>query len=132
MVPQSSYTKNESILVWRHVATNGLCSEPKCILRYPVVFLAAQTLQSVGRSKVSDDRWYFLPRPALVPQQQRRVNQPLLFAVAIGPLNYWLLKRKNKLPMLLATVPIAAAVTTLLLFIYGIFADGFTVRICHR
>ncbi|HEX6962614.1 MAG TPA: hypothetical protein VF175_12150, partial [Lacipirellula sp.] len=51
-----------------------------------------------------------------------------LFAVVIGPLNYWLLKRKNKLPLLLATVPIAAAVTTLLLFLYGIFADGFSVR----
>ena len=51
-----------------------------------------------------------------------------LFAIAIGPLNYWLLKRANKLPMLLATVPIAAAGTTLLLFMYGLFADGFGVR----
>jgi hypothetical protein len=51
-----------------------------------------------------------------------------LFAIAIGPLNYWLLKRANKLPMLLATVPIAALVTTLLLFTYGLLVDGFGVR----
>jgi hypothetical protein len=51
-----------------------------------------------------------------------------LFILGIGPLNYWLLKRKNKLPLLLATVPLSAAITTLLLFSYGLFADGFGVR----
>jgi hypothetical protein len=51
-----------------------------------------------------------------------------LFAIVIGPLNYWLLKRSNKLPLLLATVPIAAAITTALLFAYGLLVDGFDVR----
>jgi hypothetical protein len=51
-----------------------------------------------------------------------------VFVLAIGPLNYWLLKRKHKLPLLLASVPAAAALTTLLLFAYGMIADGFAVR----
>ncbi len=55
-----------------------------------------------------------------------------LFAIAIGPVNYWLLKRKNQLPLLLLTVPMAALVTTLMLFAYGFFADGIGVRVRAR
>jgi hypothetical protein len=51
-----------------------------------------------------------------------------LFVLAIGPLNYWLLKRRKKLPLLLATVPAAAAGVTLLLFLYGMMVDGVAVR----
>ncbi len=51
-----------------------------------------------------------------------------VFVLAIGPLNYWLLKRNRKLPLLLASVPVAAAVTTLLLFAYGMVVDGVAVR----
>lgn len=51
-----------------------------------------------------------------------------LFVVGIGPLNYWLLRRRNKLPMLLFTAPAAAVATTALLFAYGLFADGFGVQ----
>jgi hypothetical protein len=51
-----------------------------------------------------------------------------VFVLAIGPLNYWLLKRNRKLPLLLASVPVAAAVTTLLLFAYGMIVDGVAVR----
>jgi hypothetical protein len=55
-----------------------------------------------------------------------------LFVIGIGPLNYWLLKRKNKLPLLLVTVPLAAGAVTLLLFAYGILADGFNTRVRVR
>jgi hypothetical protein len=51
-----------------------------------------------------------------------------LFVLGIGPLNYWLLQRRRKLPMLLVTAPAAALVTTALLFAYGIFADGVGVQ----
>jgi hypothetical protein len=51
-----------------------------------------------------------------------------LFVLVIGPLNYWLLQRKNKLPMLLATAPAAALATTALLFGYGMMSDGFDVQ----
>ncbi|RIK87741.1 MAG: hypothetical protein DCC67_01475 [Planctomycetota bacterium] len=55
-----------------------------------------------------------------------------LFVVGIGPLNYWLLRRRNKLPMLLFTVPAAAVATTAVLFAYGLFADGFGVKVRAR
>jgi hypothetical protein len=51
-----------------------------------------------------------------------------LFVIVIGPLNYWLLQRKNKLPMLLVTAPAAALATTILLFAYGMISDGFEVQ----
>jgi hypothetical protein len=55
-----------------------------------------------------------------------------LFVLAIGPLNYWWLKRRKKLPMLLFTVPAAAAGVTLLLLSYGVLADGLAVRVRAR
>ena len=55
-----------------------------------------------------------------------------LFAIAIGPVNYWILRRRNQLPLLLLTVPAAALGTTLLLFAYGFLADGFGVRVRAR
>lgn len=51
-----------------------------------------------------------------------------LFTVIIGPLNYyWLLKRR-RLSLMVVTVPLIAGVTCLLLFTYGLFADGFSIR----
>ena len=47
-----------------------------------------------------------------------------LFVVAIGPVNYWLLRRRGQLPLLLLTVPVGAFTTTLLLFAYGFFSQG--------
>ena len=55
-----------------------------------------------------------------------------LFVLAIGPLNYWWLKRQKKLPLLLVTVPACAALVTLLLLIYGTVADGIGVRVRAR
>ncbi len=55
-----------------------------------------------------------------------------LFVIGIGPVNYWLLKRRNQLPLLLVTVPVAALVATLMLFTYGLLADGIGVRVRVR
>ncbi len=48
-----------------------------------------------------------------------------LFVVGIGPLNYWLLRRKGRLHLLLFTVPVAAIVVSLSLVAYAVIADGF-------
>ena len=48
-----------------------------------------------------------------------------LFVLAIGPGNYWLLKRTNRLHLLVLTVPIMAAVLTVGLFAYALVSDGF-------
>jgi hypothetical protein len=47
-----------------------------------------------------------------------------LFVLGIGPVNYFLLKRNEQLPLLLVTVPVAAAVTTLVVLLYGFTSDG--------
>jgi hypothetical protein len=52
-----------------------------------------------------------------------------LFVIVIGPLNYWLLRRFKRLHLLVLTVPLAAAVTTVSLFAYAIVADGFDSRV---
>jgi hypothetical protein len=51
-----------------------------------------------------------------------------LFVLAIGPVNFYVLKRWHKLNLLLITVPASAAVVTLALLSYAVFSDGFGVR----
>lgn len=55
-----------------------------------------------------------------------------LFAVAIGPLNYWVLGRMQRLYMLLVTVPGGALVVTLALFAYALITDGLGVQVRVR
>ena len=49
-----------------------------------------------------------------------------VFVLAIGPGNYWLLKRTNRLHLLVLTVPLMAAVLTIGLFGYALVSDGFS------
>ncbi|MEQ8846343.1 hypothetical protein [Botrimarina sp.] len=51
-----------------------------------------------------------------------------LFVLAIGPLNYWLLWRRQQLHLLVLTTPAAAAAVTLALVGYASVADGFGVK----
>jgi hypothetical protein len=55
-----------------------------------------------------------------------------LFVLVIGPLNYWLLRRRKKLHLLVLTVPLGAGAVTLALFVYAIVADGFSTRVRVR
>ncbi|QEG35518.1 hypothetical protein [Bythopirellula goksoeyrii] len=48
-----------------------------------------------------------------------------LFVLGIGPANYLLLKRREQLPLLLLTVPVAALATIFLLLVYSYITDGF-------
>ncbi len=51
-----------------------------------------------------------------------------LFVIVIGPVNYFLLQRKQRLYLLLVTVPLGAAIVTLALLLYAVFSDGLGVR----
>lgn len=51
-----------------------------------------------------------------------------VFAVVIGPLNYFVLARRKQLHLLLLTIPAVAFITSLLLFGYTIVAHGFSVK----
>ncbi|MBN2473306.1 MAG: hypothetical protein JXB62_01760 [Pirellulales bacterium] len=55
-----------------------------------------------------------------------------LFVLAIGPLNYWLLRRWGRLHMLVVTIPFSAALVTATLFIYAVLADGLGTRVRVR
>jgi hypothetical protein len=55
-----------------------------------------------------------------------------VFVIAIGPVNYWLLRRRRQLHLLLLTIPASAAVITVLLFGYALVADGLDVRVRAR
>ncbi len=51
-----------------------------------------------------------------------------LFVLVIGPLNYWLLWRRQQLHLLVVTTPLVALVATLGLAAYASVADGFGVK----
>ena len=51
-----------------------------------------------------------------------------VFALAIGPLNYWLVWRRNRLSLLLLTIPGFAIGTTVFVLAYSLFAFGFTTQ----
>lgn len=55
-----------------------------------------------------------------------------LFVVGIGPLNFLILRKWQKLNLLLVTVPASAAIITVGLLLYAIFADGFGTRLRTR
>jgi hypothetical protein len=50
------------------------------------------------------------------------------FAVLIGPVNYFYLRRKRRLWLLLVTVPTMALMTSVLLVGYSVAAHGFSIR----
>ena len=51
-----------------------------------------------------------------------------LFAIAIGPINFFLLWRKQRLPRLIVSIPVLAISTCLLLFLYVAVAQGFGTK----
>jgi hypothetical protein len=55
-----------------------------------------------------------------------------LFAVVIGPVNYYFLHQRGRLYLLLVTVPFGALVVTFSLFLYAALADGLGTRVQVR
>ncbi|MDP6506499.1 MAG: hypothetical protein QF886_22940, partial [Planctomycetota bacterium] len=52
----------------------------------------------------------------------------ILFAIAIGPVNFFWLKLKRKSHLMFLTTPLAAAVVSLSMFLYGSLAEGFGIK----
>jgi hypothetical protein len=87
-----------------------------------------------GMSTVREnvDYWNFLiPGVGLVPVTEFCVLITV-FVLAIGPLNYWLLRGWGKLYLLVVTIPLGAATVTLALFAYALLADGLGTRVRVR
>lgn len=55
-----------------------------------------------------------------------------LFVLAIGPFNYYLLRRFRRLHLLVVTVPVSAGAVTLALFAYALLSDGLGTRVRVR
>jgi hypothetical protein len=78
------------------------------------------------------DFWNFLiPGVGLAPVVEF-CTTITLFVLAIGPVNYLLLRRWRRLDLLVVTVPGGAAAVTLLLFGYAVVADGLGTRVRAR
>jgi hypothetical protein len=76
----------------------------------------------------NDDFWNFLiPGVGKAPVGGFQVLITL-FALAIGPVNYFVLQRRKKLYLLIVTVPVFAGITTVLLLGYAVASDGFALR----
>jgi len=83
-------------------------------------------------SRENEEFWNFLiPGVGLAPVTAFRVLITL-FVLAIGPLNYLLLRRWKSLHLLVITVPLSAAAVTLALFAYALVADGLGTRVRAR
>jgi hypothetical protein len=78
------------------------------------------------------DFWNWLVRGVgLAPVTQFRVLITV-FVLVIGPVNYFWLRRRGRLHLLVVIVPLAACAVTLLLFGYAMVADGLDVRVRAR
>ncbi|MCA9189969.1 MAG: hypothetical protein KDA99_30300, partial [Planctomycetales bacterium] len=82
----------------------------------------------VTKNRENMDYWNFLiPGVGVAPVGAFLVLISL-FALVIGPVNYFLLRRMYRLSWLLWTVPIGALTVVLGLFAYALFTDGLGVR----
>lgn len=90
--------------------------------------------QRHGVSLVSrnTDFWDFsIPGVGLPPVTSFEIILTL-FVLAIGPANYFLLRRWKRLHLLIVTVPLSAAVVTAALFGYALLSDGLGARVRLR
>ncbi len=90
--------------------------------------------QRYGLSMFQDnpDFWKFLiPGVGLAPVVSFEILITL-FVLAIGPANYFLLRRWKRLYLLVVTVPLSAALVTLALFGYALVSDGLGTRVRVR
>jgi hypothetical protein len=82
--------------------------------------------------RTNDDYWTFLiPGVGEAPVVSFLLLVSL-FAVLIGPVNYMLLGRSQRLYLLLITVPAGAVIVTGSLFTYALLTDGLGVRLRAR
>ncbi len=83
----------------------------------------------VSLHQPNNDFWNFLiPGVGLAPVFQFQVLITL-FVLALGPVNYYLLRHWGKLNLTVLTVPIGALLVTGGLLVYALVADGLSVRV---
>jgi hypothetical protein len=101
-------------------------------------------------NSIGHERWVWYLRHGLSPQRENHdfwdwpipgvglapvtAFQVLItaFVIGIGPLNYWWLRRRGRLHLLVLAVPLSAALVTMALFAYAVAVDGFGIRVRAR
>lgn len=88
--------------------------------------------QGLSLDRKNGDFWNWLIRGVgLAPVTEFRILITV-FVLAIGPVNYFWLRRRGRLHMLVVIVPLAAMAVTLSLFGYAMVADGLDTRVRAR
>lgn len=82
----------------------------------------------ISLSRRNDDFWNWLIRGVGRPPVVLFLVLISLFMVGVGPVNYWLLRARGKLYLLLFTVPASAACVTLSLIAFSVIRDGLGVQ----
>jgi len=86
----------------------------------------------VDLNNENEDFWNFLvPGVGAAPVIEFQLLITL-FVLAIGPLNYYLLRRRHRIQLIVLTVPICAALVTGCLLLYALVADGLGVKMRSR
>ena len=120
-LPTPNSNPNQRMLLWQWV-TNTLGDER----------VQWNQRHGLGLHENNSDFWNFLiPGIGLPPVNTYRVLITL-FVVLIGPVNYFVLRRFQRLHLLLFIVPICAAIVTAMLLGYAVIADGLGVRLRAR
>ena len=86
----------------------------------------------ISTVQANQDFWNFLIAGVGLPPVTVFRVLITVFTVLIGPINYWWLRKKRRLHLLLFVVPASAAVVTISLGVYAIFADGFATQLRSR
>lgn len=85
-----------------------------------------------SQTQENEDFWNFLiPGVGLAPVTSYQVLISL-FVIVIGPVNYFLLRKRQKLHLLIFTIPAFALLVTTLLIGYSVIADGLGIRLRAR
>lgn len=93
-----------------------------------LLFSQAGDLSLVPRIDGGRAREIDVELPGLELPQRALMGVLILFAIVIGPLNLWFVKRSKRPALLLVTVPAIALLFSLALFAYGALAQGLDVR----
>lgn len=88
--------------------------------------------QGLSLERKNADFWnWLICGVGLAPVTEFRILITV-FVLAIGPVNYFWLRRRGRLHLLVVIVPLAAMAVTLSLFAYAMVADGLDVRVRAR
>ena len=78
-------------------------------------------------SIASDFASFLIPEVGLAPVNEFQVLITV-FVLAVGPLNFWLLNRRQRTHLMVLTVPITALFLTIGLLVYALLSDGLGVQ----